>query len=351
MREAVWMGVLLVRQLRQAIGLCCLLLVLSGCVVGGAPPFPSYDTMDEALSGPLTQPIKVVYQEPFGPGRAMVLFQTEQNGLSHTILQQSSKKWRMTKAVGINGPLPRLGPLSYGRGSLGQVEKKVGTVTQVTAEAHVIYGESFDPTITWVELTMDQPGAPPIRTTIRNGFWAVIVPPEKQNTWFDIRAGNAEGERFTAWVGSRRQNQAPPQYHDAQLGVRFVYPDDGAYLRLDEQGRLLVSVSLVEIAIERRTGPSADDPEQQLIASTPKGSQILEHDLRTLGGHSAGYLLTVHPEAEADRFSYEMRYIVPVQDVEFAVTCTTQHIFERAVWESNWRPVCAQALAGLRLGD
>lgn len=336
--------------------LCSLLLALTGCLRGGAPPFPSYDTMDEALSGVLNRPMQVVYQEPFGPGRAMVLFRTEDGGLSHTILQQSGNgRWHMTDAVGINGRLPRLGVLSYHRGFLGHVETKQGTVTHISAEAHVIYGESFDPTVTWVELTLDEPGAQSIRTTVRDGFWAVILPPEKQHTWFDIRAGNSKGERFAASVGSRRSSPSspvmPPQYHDAQLGVRFNYPAEGAYLQLDEQGRLVISVSLVTITIERRPRRSVGDPEEQLVASAPAETVILAHDTRTLGGHSAGYLLAVEPEPKADQFTYEMRHLVLVEDVEYVVTCTTPGIYERSVWESNWHPVCDQTLARLELGD
>lgn len=343
------------RRLLLAAGLLSLILVLTSCLRGGAPPFPSFDTMDEALSGVLKRPVEVVYNEPFGPGRAMVLFKTEQGGLSRTILQQTGKKWRMTDGVGINGPLPRLGALSYDSGALGRVETKRGTVTQISAEAHVVYGESFDPAITWVELTLGEPGAQPIRTMVRNGYWAVILPPEKQGVWFDLRAGDGAGERFTASVGGRRSSPnspvVPRQYHDAQLGVRFNYPDESTYLRLDEQGRLVLGVSLIQITIKRQSYPTAGDPEEELIASTPREAEIVEHDRRTLGGHSAGYLLAVQPEEKADQFTYEMRYLVPVEDVAYIVTCATPHIYERSVWAKNWRPLCDQALAGVTLGD
>ncbi|MFZ5815260.1 MAG: hypothetical protein ACOY93_08145 [Bacillota bacterium] len=108
------------RVIRRS-GMLSLALLLVGCSGGGAPPFPAYNSMEEALGEVLQQRVVIAYQEPFGEQRALVLFRTEKHpGLSPTLLEQTGfGKWRMTGAVGLNGPLPRLGALSYGRGNVG----------------------------------------------------------------------------------------------------------------------------------------------------------------------------------------------------------------------------------------
>lgn len=309
--------------------------------------------MNEALSQVIRRPIEVAYHDPFGPNRALVLYRTEQGGLNATILQQAGKSWRMTDALGIGGPLPRLGSLSYDRADLGRVEKKIGSSINVTPEAHVIYGETFDPAITWVELTLDAKGAPPIRTQVRDGIWAVLVPPEHQWTWFFLRAGDSHGQRFTASVGRQgadRSAETAPlvEYQDQQLGLRFQHPDVGLTPQLDQPNRLHLQFSLWTITLERKQGAVAS-PEEALMAQSE--GEILEHGARPLNGQPSGYLVETHPDEKGDGTTYHLRYLIPAGDAAYAVTCSTAHIHLEAVWAEHWRPVCDRVLNTLKVGE
>lgn len=341
------------RRLCQAAVFGCLLLVLTGCLRGGAQPFPVSDTMEGALAGPLSPPIEIAYQEPFGPGRAMVLYRNGQEGLSATILEQAGRGWRMTDAVIINSPLARLGSLSYGRHDLGRVEKQVGSATYVSPEANVIFGETFDPAITWVEVTLDAKGAPPIRTQVRDGIWAVIVPPEHQWTGFFLHAGDGQDQRFAASVGRQGADlsaETAPlvEYQDKQLGLHFLHPDVGPNLRLEEPGRLTLQFSLWTITMERTVGP-VTNPEAQLVAAAT--GEVLEHATQPLNGAPAGYLLETEPDEEGDGTTYHLRYLIPAGNSAYAVTCSTAQVHSRQVWEEHWRPVCDRVLTTLKVGE
>lgn len=331
----------------------CLLLALTGCLPGNASRFPAHPTIDEALAQGIRRPVKVAYHEPFGPNRALVLFRTEQEALSATILQQSGANWRMTDGVRLASELTRLGSLAYERADLGQIEQKRGSITQITPEAHVIYGETADPAITWVELTLDAKGAQPIRTPVRDGVWAVVVPPEHQWTWFFLRAGDGQGQRFTASVGRQgpdRSAETAPlvAYQDKQLGIHFQHPDVGPTLRFEGPNRLLLTFSLWTITMERTTYPVAN-PDQALMAQAE--GQVLEHGALPLNGQPAAYLVETKPDAEGDGTTYHLRYLIPAGDAAYAVTCTTAQVFSRSVWEEHWRPVCERVLNTLKVGE
>lgn len=336
-----------------AVILGCLLLLLTGCLPGNASRLPSYPTIDEAIAQGIRRPVEVAHQEPFGPTRALVLFRTEQEALSATLVEQVGKNWRLTDRVRLNSELSSLGSLAYGRADVGEVEVQRGSITQVSPEAHVIFGESSDPAITWVELTLDAKGAQPIRTPVRNDVWAVVVPPEHQWTWFFLRAGDGQGQRFTASVnrqGPDRSAETAPlvAYQDKQLGLQFQHPDVGPILRLDQSDRLLLQFSLWTITMERLPNPVAN-PEEALLAKAE--GEVLEHNTQPLNDQPAGYLLETLPDEKGDGTTYHLRYLIPAGDAAYAITCTTAHIYSRPVWETYWRPVCERVLTTLEVGE
>ncbi|MFZ5822853.1 MAG: hypothetical protein ACOY94_00710 [Bacillota bacterium] len=349
--------------MRRLLLLIPMAALLAGCL-GQGPAFPAYRTTAEALGEVLNRQVTIVHEEPFDQKRALVLFFTDRHpGLSPTLLERVGRNnWRMTGAVGLYGPLDRPGSLTYGRGNLGHVEEKRGTVTHVRAETHVIYGEVLDPTITWVELTLHDEGEEPRRAKVQNGIWLVQVPPQKQNTWFDLRAGDEQGVRFAASIGKRASRlmedpaTAPLSlYQDAQLGVKLEHPATFSSPRIDREGRLSFTFSAWTITLERRSQGEAAGPEEllqaALKAATDPKVEVLEHGIRRLGPREAGYLLESRPEDDGKGARYKARYLVPVGPHRYEVTCSTSRVYSSLFWAEHLKPVCDRVLNTIRLGE
>jgi hypothetical protein len=264
----------------------------------------------------------------------------------------------MTQAVGLrSGSLNRLGALTYDRGSIGRVTEQHGDLTTERAEALVVYGEVLDPGITWVELTLDNKGAEPIRTTVKDGLWLVKLPPENQFTAFDLRAGDANGRRFATTVGTASVNRrdldpatAPlVEYQDLQQGLRLQYPAM-ASPRIEENGRLVIAFSPWTITVERKPVQGNESLAEQLKAAVG-GGQVLEEGTRPLGAHQASFLLESRPEADGQGSVFHAHYLVRTGGSTYTVTCSTTRVFSHGFWEKNLKPVCDRVLTTISLGD
>jgi len=205
----------------------------------------------------------------------------------------------MTDAVALGRPLHRLGALSYDSANLGHVADKVGRVTRVRAETHVVFGKVLDPAITWVELTPDREGAEPVRASVANGYWAARLSPEDQFTPFEVKAGDETGVRFAASVGrgSRYRLKAPDQvplveYLDQQQGIRLHHPIIASAPEV-EGNRLTIRInSNLTMTAEQRPelrGLGLDELLQREVAE--RGDGVLEYGRGSLGTHEAVYLL------------------------------------------------------------
>lgn len=340
----------------RPLGLLFLAALLAGCLSRG-PTRPAFPTMQEALGKWVNQPVTILYQESFDEKRQLVLFRTDRHpGPSPTLLERTGfGRWRVTDSVGLHGELPRAAGLSYSRASLGRVYTQLGTVTTVEAETHVVFGEVLDPAITWVKLTLHEDGAEPIAATVANGLWLVKVPPQMQNTWFVLEAGDDRGRRTVVSLGkhSRDLNAATTpltEYQDAQFGIRLQHPVM-ATPRTDPDGRLTVTYQSWTIGVERRPPQANADPEDLLDAAVAEaGERVLDQGLSKLGPHPAAYLLEFRPEADGKGASYHLRYLVPAEQAAYEVSCVTRHIHSEGIWEEHLRPFCDRILSTVELG-
>jgi hypothetical protein len=350
------------RPLRYAVLLLLLLALLAGCLGAGAPVFAAYPAKAEALGKVLNEQAEIVYEEPFADDRTLVLFRTaEHPGLSGTLLERTAfGRWRMTDAVSLNNGLARLGSLTVNRANLGRVEERVGTVTHDKAEAHVVFGEVLDPAITWVELTPYIEGAQPIKATVANGAWLVHLPPDRQNTWFDLKAGNAGGVRFAASLARRTSrstdSRSSPlaEYGDALAGIRIRYPESIMPL-INQDGWLTFPSGNGSVAIRRSPRDGTAGSPQDLMArylrqaaeAPDERVRIDEQETRRLGGHEAAY---VRETAEGSGMKrYTAHYFVLTQDAAYEVTCGTNLVKLPLPWE-EMKPVCDRLLETIQLG-
>ncbi|MFS8639395.1 MAG: hypothetical protein LOD90_01015 [Symbiobacteriaceae bacterium] len=341
----------------RLVALLALAALLAACTGSG---FPAYPTMEEALGEVLDTPIAILYVAPFDRNRSLVLFKAGDHGPTATLLERMDLgQWRMTEAVALGGPLPRLGALSYGRANLGYLEEKIGTVTHVKAETHVVFGEVLDPAITWVELTLDREGAEPTRARVDNGFWVVHLPPENQLTGFALNAGDDGGVRFSASVGRGRAHghasaaDAPlVEYRDEQQGIRLEHPVVAA-IPLVEEGRLTLPLDeRTTLTVERRTELVGRDLDELLRdAAAQAGERALEHGIGQLGAHQAAYVLEVEQEENGQGATYRARYLTVTGDAGYEVVCSVTRVYEWENWERMARPICDRVLATVRLGS
>ncbi|HYF95525.1 MAG TPA: hypothetical protein VD969_25210 [Symbiobacteriaceae bacterium] len=342
------------RLIRWFVPLLFLAAATAGCRQG-PPPRPAYNTMEEALGKVLGLQAAIAYREPFGGSRSLVLFRTDKHrGLSATILEQTLLgKWRMTDAVSLGGELPRVGALSYERANLGHVEEKIGRTTFATSETHVIFGEVLDPAITWVELTLDEEGAKPINATVKDGIWLVKVSPKAQNTWFHLRAGNAEGRRFTASIATGPWRETDPnraplvEYYDAQQGIRLEYPSLFSHPRVDRDGRLTIAFSSWTISVE--PAPAAELGQLLKSAVAAGGDRVLAHGIRQVGTRQVGHVLEARPEEDGRGSTYLSHYLVPAGRSHFTLTCSAPHMYSLDFWKEYWEPVCERVLPTMQM--
>lgn len=339
-----------------ALGLLALILGFFFSFDWPGPSWPAHRTMEEALS---EQQVSIAYHEPFSRNRTLVLFRTEQHpGPSAALLERTLfGRWRRSGSFGLNGSLRSLGALSYGRANLGfSTVRKRGYTTQ-TVDTHIIFGEVLDPAITWVEATLDSSQPQTVQATVSGGVWLVHVSPKEQNTPFDLRAGDTGGQRFAANYGrSAFRRYLDPvtalmsEYQDASEGIRLEHPLMFS-LRVDQAGRRTWVFHAWTITVERKPQVGGQMLEKLLeAAAATAGTTVLEHAIRPLGSHRAGYLLESRPDKSGEGSTYTERYLVLEGGDRYEVTCSTVHVYARPFWERELKPVCDRVMQTVRLG-
>ncbi len=323
----------------RMMGVLVLIALMAGCSAGGL--LPGHATMQQALGDGNGQRVTVVYQEPFDESRVMVLFRTmTHDGLTAALLERNTfGRWSRTGAMLQNKQLPNMGALTYGRGTLGYVEEQ----GSVGIEAVAIFGEILDPSITWVELTLHEEGAVPVRATVRDGLWVVQVPPEKDTTGFTVRAGNPDGLRFLAAVHSNPPRDIPPlnaplvEYLSGQMGIRLAYPETAGTPQIDAAGRLVIGTKDWAILVDRQ--PRTDNPILE-----PAGEKVIDQGAVPLGGREATYLLEAFPEEVEGTFTYYARYLVQTESDQYELVCATAQVYRHEYWADHLKPLCDKIL-------
>lgn len=325
------------------------MIVLSGCLPRQAAPV-IYPTVEAAVAAGDDALITVYHAEPFGEGETMVLYREEGREPSIAILRQTRQGWTREWRGG-GGGHRYLGSLTYSQSHLGRVETKVGDVTRINARSTIVFGEVFDPAITWITLTLSEPNTAPHRATVTNGLWFVQLPPEHLATGFTIEGGNGLEQRFLASQNTPKSGDLLTgplvEYRDRFHGLALSYPTNLS-LMFEGQERLIVNAPNWFITVERSGEEQRTDPgngPQAFTAPLPAGA-VLEEGSLSLGGHAASYLLEgtgdpAHPKLAA-------RYFVSTPRANWAVSCEMRAPTRMDDWEQYHQPECQRVLDTIR---
>jgi hypothetical protein len=344
---------------------CCfaLLLLLTGCGNWNPSP-PDFPTMEDALGARFPQKVTIAHFEPFGKNRALALFHTDLNqGPIAVLLEQTaSGRWRESP-MGVarqNGDT-NLGALSYGRGNLGQIEKKVGKLTSIYPEAHIIYGDVLDPAITWVEPTLYEKDAVPIRANVSHGIWWAVLPWMKYSREFSLRAGDPSGVRFVASLPNQSTGDGNPltgplvAYVDKQSGISLQYPERALIRMLAQPNLLTFDFNYGSITIHREPRET-NTTLASLVArriATPSSVKderikIVEQDTRSLGGQAVGY---VREDGESPAGKRQTAvYLFLTKDQAFQITCGSDPGKSPYPW-ADMKSLCDRVLDTVTLGS
>jgi hypothetical protein len=330
-------------------------LLLATCSRGGAPAFPAQPTQAEALSKVLNHPVHIAYSEPFGQGRALVLFRTDTNpGLSPTVLEQTGLgQWRMTDAVSLRPSLRGLGALTYDQAGVGRVETQMGSVTSIQAEAAVLYGEILNPAIAWVDVTLVDGEAQTLHADVKNGIWLVKMPGRNTFPEFTLTAGNTGGRLLAVTMDDApRDNPGEvAEFDDRLSGILFR----SRYARFPgfdgERFQFGFPDGSLSIKRSQASGKALRDLQARFLAAPPaEGTKVtvLEQGTRRLGGHDAAFV-RLSTEGPGENRRNAAVYFVVTPDADYEVTCASLQVKNPLPWD-DLQPRCDQVLEGLRLG-
>lgn len=172
----------------------CVVVLLVGCSPGGEPTFAS---IDRVVAAELGERAITLQQLNLSNGERIVLFRTAENPTitASLFVLSATNKWRLSGTIN-RAPLTQQGPISFRRLNQGQADDG----NELEAKYHVIFGEVSDPSITWLEITLDDGEAKPARANVVNGTWLIVIPAGIGVEWtaFDLRAGGPGREIYTA---------------------------------------------------------------------------------------------------------------------------------------------------------